>query len=60
MQNNISGLINGSATGEDINILGYIVPNALLTRVPPSDPITINGFNIFDTIELEYSSQEFA
>lgn len=46
--NNIFRLINGSATGEDINILGYIIPNALLTRVTPSAPITVNGFNIFD------------
>jgi hypothetical protein len=55
----IGGLINGSAAPEDINILGYIIEQALLTDVKPSAPININGFNIFDKIELTFESQVF-
>lgn len=58
--NNISGLINGSAVPENINILGYIIEQALLTEVKPSAPITVNGFNIFDKIELTFESQVYS
>ena len=57
--NNIRGLINGSAQGEDIDVFGYRVEKALLTNVNPSAPIQVDGFNIFDSIELTYESQVF-
>jgi hypothetical protein len=59
-ENNISGLINGSAATIDINILGYVIPSALLTKVTPSAPITVNGFNIFDSIDLLFESQVYS
>jgi adenylate cyclase len=52
-------LINASASGEDIDVLGRKVYNAFLYRVAPSGPINVNGINIFDTIELEYRSPEY-
>ncbi|MBN3946415.1 MAG: hypothetical protein HWQ38_07955 [Nostoc sp. NMS7] len=58
--NNIAGLINGSVTGEDIDILGYIVRSAVLTKVTPTAPINVNGFNIFDKIELLFESQVYS
>ena len=57
--NNISGLINGSTAGEDIDIFGYTIPQAVLTKVTPSAPINVNGFNIFDKIELVFESQVY-
>lgn len=57
--NNIAGLINGSVVPEDINIFGYVIEDAVLTEVKPSAPININGFNIFDKIELTYESQVY-
>ena len=58
--NNISGLINGSVAAQDINIFGYIIEQAILTKVTPSAPINVNGFNIFDKIELVFESQVYA
>lgn len=57
--NNIAGLINGSVAAADINIFGYIVPLAILTKVTPTAPINVNGFNIFDKIELLFESQVY-
>ena len=57
--NNTIGLINGSASGENINILGKTIFNAFLYRVGPTGPINVNGITIFDTIELEFRSPEF-
>jgi hypothetical protein len=55
--NNVLGLINGSVIGEDIDILGKTIYSAILTRVSPSAPISVNGVTIFEQIELEYASQ---
>lgn len=57
--NNVSGLINGSAITENINVLGYVILDALLTEVVPSAPIQVAGNNIFDNIVLTFSSQTF-
>jgi len=57
--NNTVGLINGSVSGEDINILGKTIYNAFLYRVAPTGPITVNGITVFDSIEMEYRSPEF-
>lgn len=57
--NNIRGLINGSARGEDIDVFGFRIEEALLVDVNPSAPIQVDGFNIFDSIELIYQSQVF-
>ena len=57
--NNISGLITGAASFEDINIFGYLIPDALLTKVTPSAPFNAAGINLFDKIDLEFQSQTF-
>jgi hypothetical protein len=57
--NNVSGLITGAASFEDINVFGYLIPDAILTKVNPSKPFTANGINFMDTIELVFDSQTF-
>jgi len=51
--------ILGSPTYEDINLGGYILRNAILTKATPSAPITFNGLAIMPNLELVYESQSF-
>lgn len=57
---NIGGLISGGTSGQDIDVMGYTVYSAILTKVTPSAPIEVNGFRIFDKIDLEYTSLKYA
>lgn len=57
--NNIQGLITGAAAFEDINIFGYLIPDAILVKVTPSAPFSAAGINLFDKIDLEFQSQTF-
>lgn len=57
---NIAGLIAGSTTGEDMDIMGYLIEKAVLTKVTPSAPITVNGITVFDKIDLQYDSQVYS
>lgn len=55
-ENNIAGLISGTVTGQDIDIMGYTIYKAYLSKVTPSAPIQVNGYTIYDKIDLEYKS----
>ena len=57
---NINGLLSGQSDGVDLDFGGYKIEKTLLTKVTPSGPISIAGKTIFETVELEYSSQVFA
>lgn len=59
-ESNISGLISGSTSGQNIDVMGYLIESAILTKVTPSAPINVNGFVIFDKIDLEYSSLKYS
>ena len=58
--NNVINLINGSAIGEDIAILGKTLFSALLYSVQPSAPISVAGNTIYEQITLEYRSQKWS
>ena len=55
-ENNVGGLIAGTTTGQNIDIFGYTIYDAILTKVTPSAPIQVNGFTIYDKVDLEYTS----
>jgi len=58
-RNSNTDQILGSPTYEDINLGGYILRNAILTKATPSAPITFNGLAIMPNLELVYESQSF-
>ena len=56
-EDTVIGLINGTATPEDIDILGRTVSSAVLTKVTPSAPLSVAGNTIYESIDLEFQSQ---
>lgn len=58
-EGNIAGLISGGTTGQNIDVMGYMIYDAILTKVTPSAPIQVNGFTIFDKVDLEYTSLKY-
>jgi hypothetical protein len=58
--NNIASLIAGSSTPTDMNIFGYSIEKALLTKVTPTAPVRVNGITLFDKVELEFTSQVYS
>jgi hypothetical protein len=59
-EQNIIDLLNGTSVGEDILIAtGYTIYSTYLRKVTPSSPITVNGKQIFDSVELEFVSQVY-
>lgn len=59
-EDTIKGLLRGNTAGETINVFGKVITNAHLMKVTPSAPITVDGITLFESIDLEYVSQDYA
>jgi len=60
-ENNITRLVNanGLVQGEDLQIGGDVIYNALLLDVQAGPPITVQGVPIIESVQVRYDSQVY-
>jgi hypothetical protein len=57
---NISALVNRTIIGETIEIEDKIVTDAVLWKVKLGSHVQVSGIDIFEDVQLEYCSKDFA
>lgn len=56
----VRSMLRGQTPGVNINVLGFTIEKAYLSKVTPSAPITVDGITNFESIAVEYSSSVFS
>lgn len=57
---NVLSLLNKTIETEDIDIGGYVVEQAYISKVTPSGPQKVNGTTLFNNVELIVSSRVYS